>query len=393
MRKEDAFIEIREMMTVHRRWFHKYPELGFDVHNTQKYIAEQLSALRFDSIDAVAGTGLKAVIMKNPEFKTLAFRADMDALTLKEQTGLEFSSQNEGIMHACGHDAHMAMLLGFAQWLSCNREILKNNIVLIFQPAEESIGGALPMINEGVLKNPTVDVIFGFHLFPGIKQGLIGLRKGPLMAQTSEFDIEITGKSAHGAMPQEGADALMAAAHFVHSINAAVSRRLDPMQRFLITIGKIKAGERRNVIAEKALLEGIIRTFDEKVYDSVRKTVEDSLAGVEKTYNVKAFFNETVYYPVVCNDPELVQILRSILPDEMLVEAGPFMTAEDFSFFQQKVPGVFMLLGTLNEQKSYCEPLHSNRFDFDEEVMLTGVKTLIAITQSASFTKLSERYI
>jgi len=393
MRKEQAIQEIKEMMTIHRRWFHKHPELGFDVHNTQKYIAEQLKLLRFDSIEAVVDTGLKAVIMINPEYETLAFRADMDALTLKEQTGLEFSSQNEGIMHACGHDAHMAMLLGFARWLSNNRETLNKNIVLIFQPAEESIGGALPMIKEGVLENPKVDAIFGFHLFPGIKQGFIGLREGPLMAQTCEFDIEITGKSAHGAMPQDGADALMAAAHFVHSIYSAVSRRLDPMQRFLITVGRMQAGERRNIIAEKALLEGIIRTFDEKVYDSVRKTVEDVLAGVEKTYNVKANYNETVYYPVLYNDSELVQKLRSIFPTEMLVDAGPFMTAEDFSFFQQKVPGVFMLLGTLNEQKCYCEPLHSNRFDFDEEVMLTGLKTLIAITQSASFMKLSERYI
>jgi len=393
MLKDPMYKEILVLMKTYRRWFHRHPELGFDVHNTQKYIVDQLKLLRFDSIEAVADTGLKAVIMKNPEYETLAFRADMDALTLKEQTGLEFSSQTEGIMHACGHDAHMAMLLGFAQWLSNNRETLNKNIVLIFQPAEESIGGALPMIKEGVLENPNVDAIFGFHLFPGIKQGFIGLREGALMAQTCEFDIEFTGKSAHGAMPQDGADALMAASHFVHSIYSAVSRTLDPMQRFLITIGKMQAGERRNIIAEKALLEGIIRTFDEKVYDSVRKTVEDVLAGVEKTYNVKANYNETVYYPVLYNDPELVQKVRSILPDEMLVDAGPFMTAEDFSFFQQKVPGVFMLLGTLNEQKCYCEPLHSNKFDFDEEVMLTGLKTLIAITQSASFMKLSERYI
>jgi len=380
MLKDSIYKEILDLMISHRRWFHKYPEIGFDVHNTQKYIINKLMELKFDSIEAVSGTGIKAVMHVSPECQTFAFRADMDALTLKEHTGLEYASQNEGIMHACGHDAHMAMLLGFARWLSDNRDTLSKNIVLIFQPAEESIGGALPMIKEGVLENPKVDAIFGFHLFPGIKQGFIGLREGPLMAQTCEFDIEFTGKSAHGAMPQDGADALMAASHFVHSMHAAVSRRLDPMQRFLITIGRMQAGERRNIIAEKAVLEGIIRTFDENAYIKVKETLLDFLNGLENTFKVKTTYSETVYYPSVYNDPGLVKSLRNILSSEMLVDAGPFMTAEDFSFFQQKVPGVFMLLGTLNGQKSYCEPLHSNRFDFDEEVMMHGLKVLIKIT-------------
>jgi amidohydrolase len=380
MLKKVIHNEILDLMISHRRWFHKNPEIGFDVHNTQKYIINRLMELKFDSIQPVCGTGIKAVLYVSPESQTLAFRADMDALTLREHTGLEYASQNEGIMHACGHDAHMAMLLGFAKWLSDNRKTLNKNIVLIFQPAEESVGGALPMIKEGVLENPKVDAIFGFHLFPGIKQGLIGLREGALMAQTCEFDIEFTGKSAHGAMPQDGADALMAASHFVQSIYAAVSRRLDPMQRFLITIGRMQAGERRNIIAEKALLEGIIRTFDENAYKKVKETLLDFLAGLENTFKVKTRYSETVYYPSVYNDPGLVKTLKSILPNEMLVDAGPFMTAEDFSFFQQNIPGVFMLLGTLNEQKGYCEPLHSNRFDFDEEVMMLGLQVLIRIT-------------
>lgn len=371
--------EIKALMIEHRRWFHKNPEIGFEVHNTQKHITNTLEELNFDAIEAVSGTGIKAVMNINQDFETFAFRADMDALTLKEQTGLEFSSQKEGFMHACGHDAHMSILLGFAHWVSVNRKNLRKNIVLIFQPAEESIGGALPMIKDGVLETPQVDAIFGFHLFPGIKQGLIGLREGALMAQTCEFDVDFTGKSAHGAMPQDGADALMAASHFVNSINTAVSRRLDPMQRFLITIGKMQAGERRNIIAEKALIEGIIRTFNESVFDIIKETIQNVLGGLEDTYKVKAQYKETVYYPSVNNDPVLVKALRGWFPEETFVDAGPFMTAEDFSFFQQVVPGVFMLLGTHNELKGYTEPLHSNKFDFDEEVMVQGLKTLIRI--------------
>ncbi len=380
MLKESIYQEIKDLMIIHRRWLHKYPEVGFDVQNTQKYIINELKKLKFDSIKAVAGTGIKAVMNINPVYETFAFRADMDALTLREQTGLEYASQNEGIMHACGHDAHMAMLLGFARWISLNRDTLNKNIVLIFQPAEESIGGALPMIKEGVLENPKVDAIFGFHLFPGIEQGLIGLREGPLMAQTCEFDIDFTGKSAHGAMPQDGADALMAASHFVHSIHAAVSRRLDPMQRFLITIGRMQSGERRNIIAETALLEGIMRTFDEKAYKKVKETVLDLLAGLEDTYKVKIRYQENVYYPSVYNNPEWVRRLREKLSQNILIDAGPFMTSEDFSFFQQKVPGVFMLLGTQNELQGYTEPLHSNKFNFDEEVMMHGLEILISIT-------------
>lgn len=380
MLKESIYQEIKDLMIIHRRWFHKYPEVGFDVQNTQKYIINELKKLKFDSIKAVSGTGIKAVMNINPVYETFAFRADMDALTLREQTGLEYASQNEGIMHACGHDAHMAMLLGFARWTSLNRDTLNKNIVLIFQPAEESIGGALPMIKEGVLENPKVDAIFGFHLFPGIEQGLIGLREGPLMAQTCEFDIDFTGKSAHGAMPQDGADALMAASHFVHSIHAAVSRRLDPMQRFLITIGRMQSGERRNIIAETALLEGIMRTFDEKAYKKVKETVLDLLAGLEDTYKVKIRYQENVYYPSVYNNPEWVRRLREKLSQNILIDAGPFMTSEDFSFFQQKVPGVFMLLGTQNELQGYTEPLHSNKFNFDEEVMMHGLEILISIT-------------
>jgi len=379
MLKESTNQEIRDLMIGYRRWFHKNPELGFEVQNTQKFIINELEKLKFDGIIAVSSTGIKAVMNINPEYETFAFRADMDALSLKEQSGLEYSSQIDGVMHACGHDAHMAMLLGFARWLSSNRDKLNKNIVLIFQPAEESVGGALPMIKEGVLENPKVDAIFGFHLFPGIEQGLIGLREGALMAQTCEFDIEIKGKSAHGAMPHDGADALMAASCFVSSIHAAISRRLDPMQRSLITIGKMYAGERRNIIAEEAVLEGIIRTFDDSAYTRVKETILDLLVGLENMYMVKTRYSEIVYYPSVSNDPTLVKTLRGILPHEMLVDAGPFMTAEDFSFFQQQIPGVFMLLGTRNERKGYTEPLHSNKFDFDEEVMVLGLQTLIRI--------------
>jgi len=378
---EQTYREIEDKMITHRRWFHKNPETGFEVHNTYRYIIEQLQRFNFDAIESVAGTGIKAVAMKGKDYKTIAFRADMDALSINEDTELEFSSTARGIMHACGHDAHMAILLGFAQWLSSHRDQLKYNVVLIFQPAEESVGGALPMIKEGVLENPDVDAIFGLHLFPGIKQGFIGLREGPLMAQTCEFDIEIIGKSAHGAMPQDGADALMAAAQFVGTINSVISRRLDPTKNMLITIGKLQAGDRRNVIAEKAKIEGIIRTFYEENYDVAKDIIADALKGLETTYRVKTKYLETAFYPIVNNDGVLVKRVRDLLPEHKTIDANPLMTAEDFSFFQKAVPGVFFLLGTRNEQKGYVEQLHSSKFDFDETVLSEGLQMFVSIAK------------
>ena len=199
------------------------------------------------------------------------------------------------------------------------------------------------------------------------------------MARTSEFNVEFVGKTAHGAMPQEGCDALMAATHFIHSLPSAISRRINPMQNILITFGKLQAGERRNIIAEKSMLEGIMRTFDDSVHEETKRTLLNLISAMESLYKVKGRYEEEAFYPAVYNDPIWTKKLKKNLTDFEMIDAGPYMTAEDFSFFQKKIPGVFILLGTQNLQDGFCHPLHSNKFDFDEKIMEKGLQIYIQI--------------
>jgi len=376
----NEILALKDEVIRHRRWLHQYPEIGFDVTKTRDYILDVLNNLDFDEVNILANTGIKAVIKGKNSKGVYAFRADMDALSMEEQTGLDYASRFKGRMHGCGHDGHMSILLGLAKWLHMNKQKLKHDVVLIFQPAEESEGGALPMIQEGVLESPKVDAIFGLHLFPDIPQGKIGLKSGPLMAQTCEFDVHIKGKSAHGAMPHRGIDALLAACYFITNLQTIITRKIDPLENALITVGKMEAGERRNILAENVKIEGMIRSFNDDVYNIIKENILNLLEGMEKSHGVEGKYEEIVYYPVVNNDAEWTSRLRKMLADDWaLVEVKPLMIAEDFSYYQQKVPGVYFLLGTGNPSKGFVNPLHSNRFNFDEEVLLYGIQLYVDI--------------
>ena len=367
-------LQLQDHVIRHRRWLHRHPQTGFREEDARDYILRALRGMHFDRITVLAGTGIKAVLRGTCPVRTLAFRADMDALAVPEKTGLEFASEYDGFMHACGHDGHMAMLLGFAQWLSENRDRLKDNVVLLFQPSEESVGGASPMIREGALDDPEVDAIFGYHIMPEVPQGKVGLKAGPLMASTCEFGIDIMGKSAHGAMPQKGIDAILAASYYITMLQGILTRKVDPLSQALITVGKLEAGQARNVLASRAHMEGILRTFDSRVAESVKHDMMDLLAGLERSFGVTTDFRDLVYYPPVVNDPEWTARVKEILPGGMFYPAHPLMIAEDFAWYQQKVPGVFLFLGSRNEELGYIHPLHSDRFQFDEEILLTGIQ-------------------
>mgnify|MGYP000941350107 CR=1 FL=1 len=374
MKIDSDILALRPQVVFHRRWLHQYPQIGFQEEKARDYIINFLETLNFDEIKILAKTGVKAVIKGKEGEKTFAFRADMDALSITEETGLEYSSQHKGFMHACGHDGHMAMLLGFAQWLSENKANLKHNVVLLFQPSEETVGGALPMIEEGALQDPEVDCIFGYHIMPEVPQGKIGLLSGPLMASTTEFTIDLTGISAHGAMPHKGVDVILAAAHYITQMQSIISRRIDPFQQALISIGKIQGGEARNILAPNVHMEGIIRTFDEDTSFLIKKYMKDLLKGMEISHGIGGEFKELVYYPPVINDQELTDKVKSMVAQEMLHPINPMTIAEDFSYFQQHVPGLFIFLGSRNEEKGYTHPLHSNQFQFDEGILLTGIQ-------------------
>ena len=379
MKVQNDIFRLKDEVTKHRRWLHQHPEIGFEVEKTRDYILSVLRKLDFDKIEVLANTGVKAVIRGANSKGVYAFRADMDALEVEEQNAIDFASRYKGRMHACGHDGHMAILLGLAKWLHLNKDNLKHDVVLIFQPAEESEGGAYPMIQEGVLADPKVDVIFGLHLFPDIPQGKLGLRSGPVMAQTCEFDIMLRGKSAHGAMPHRGVDALLAACYLVTNLQSIITRKVNPLENALITIGKMEAGERRNVLAENVKMEGIIRTFNDEVYNTIKSNILSLLQGMEKAYEIEGKYEEKTYYPVVNNDLEWTGKLKNMLSDEILVEPSQLMIAEDFAYYQKEVPGVYFLLGIGNPSKGYTYPLHNNCFNFDEEVLLYGIQLYVDI--------------
>ena len=362
-----------EEVTRIRRDLHRIPEIGYQERKTQAYIISYLLHLSPDRIEKIALTGVKAVFLAPGAQRTTAFRADIDGLALHENNpNLEFASTHEGRMHACGHDGHTATLLTFARLISENREQLRENVVLLFQPAEEHIGGAKRMVEEGALEDPPVDRIFGMHLWPDIPQGHIGFREGPMMAQTCEFDLTIRGKSAHGASPHKGIDAIVVAAEIISFMQTVVSRCIDPYEKALITVGKIQGGEARNIIADTVVMNGTIRSFKNSVHEAVKEHIRDILEGMKRSTGIGYDFTEVMHYPVLENPPAMCAMLSLLTEFEGIVVVDEIMAAEDFAFYQQYVPGMFFLLGIGSERG--CKPLHNVSFDFDEKALLGGVE-------------------
>lgn len=371
------FVEIERRVSAylpklitHRRALHRIPETGFKEHKTQAYVLEQLRALEPDELRVFAGTGVRAVFRGNGKGRVLGFRADMDALPVTEETEREFVSEHPGYMHACGHDGHMANLLTLAAYVSDHRSAMRDDVVLLFQPAEETTGGAKPMIDEGALKDPNVDVIYGMHVMPDIPKGKIACCAGPLMAQTCEMDFIIHGKSAHGATPHLGVDAISAMGHLITLLQTSVARCVDPCQQALITIGKVRAGEQRNILASTAQMEGIVRTFSNEVYDGLEERIRSDIAAVDTAFGTQTEFVKRVFYPCVENDAVEFERVRALLGENMIT-AKPKMTAEDFSYYQLSVPGVFVFCGTGDE--THQAPLHACTFDFEEDALLPGL--------------------
>lgn len=363
-----------------RRQLHQIPELGFDLPETSALIRDELTRLGYDPI-SVAGTGWIAVL-PGQSGEAIAFRADMDGLTVTEATAAEFQSRHPGRMHACGHDGHMALLLGFARELKRLPQPAVT-VILIFQPAEEGPGGARVIVESGILGELKVRAIYGIHLYPGLDQGTLGICSGPFMARNGEFDIAITGQSAHGGQPHLGRDALAAGAALVGNLQTIGSRNLDPLSPFVVNIGTFQAGEARNIVAGQARLTGTIRSFDRETYGRIKGKLADMTQGIGQSYGVEAELVIRDFYPEVHNDPDLTEALLKLtedLPRQML---KPVMLAEDFAFYQEAIPGVFLFLGTGNPDLGYTAPLHSARFNFDEAVLLQGIELYCRILWNA----------
>jgi amidohydrolase len=364
-----------------RRKLHRCPEPGLREYNTSQAIKDFFAGLDVNITDDLFETSVVVDISGSSRRKCYAFRADMDALPVEEKTGLEYASEEKGMMHACGHDAHMAILAGFGKYLALNRHRLAHDIRLIFQPAEESPGGAKPLIDAGVLKNPTVDGIFGLHLFPEVEQGRVGIRPGPMMAQTEEVFIDVEGQSCHGAQPHRGKDALVAACTMVTACQSIVSRSVDPLEPAVLTLGRLVAGERQNIVAGRARIEGTIRAFNEKDFNTLKERLAAIVGGVGQSFGCETGIEFKNGYPAVVNDVRLYDLAIKALGSDNVDIINPVMVAEDFSFYQRHVPGLFLMLGIRNEPKGFIHPLHSCYFAFDEDVLTIGIEVFARILE------------
>ena len=371
-------MDFKQVVQTHRQYLHQIPELGFCEFQTSAYLKEQLEKLGYE-VYSTAKTGILAY-RKGVSEECIAFRSDMDGLSITEETNVDFASTIEGQMHACGHDGHMSILLGFATYVS-TLSSLKKSLLFIFQPAEEGPGGAEVIVKEGILKRFNVKSIFGLHIYPEIEEGKFGLRPGAMTAQTGELDLMIEGVGGHGAMPHKSNDALIVAAQLINSYQSIISRNLNPIEAGVLTIGTINGGERRNIIAQKVELTGTIRAFSEDVHEMIKKRMIEINHGLELMFNVKVSTQFTDMYPSIMNDPSLFDLISQSKLGEHLIEIDPMMIAEDFSYYQKEVPGLFFMLGSRNEALGYTYPLHHAKFNFSERVMVDGIKLYDEVCQ------------
>ncbi|MFO7802549.1 MAG: M20 family metallopeptidase [Desulfovermiculus sp.] len=358
-----------------RRDLHQIPEAGMAEHKTAAYIAEHLHQLGLEVHTGLAETGIKAVLRTGRPGPTLMYRADMDGLPIEEQTGHAWASNHPGMMHACGHDGNMAMALGTASLLSSMPDQLQGNMVFVFQPAEEGPGGAQPMIQAGVLENPRVDEAFGFHLWPELDNGCIGIRSGPLMAAMSRFQLTILGRGGHAAMPHKCVDPLDTGVQVVNALQRLVSRQISPLHPAVLTVASFQAGSTFNVIPDQARLSGTARTFDRTIWENWPDRIERVVAGVCASMGATYEIDFTSGYAPLINDPRAAQTMRQVaaqvVPLNCVVIPEQTMGGEDMSFFLDQAPGCYLFFGIGDENQP---PLHSPLFDFDESVLSLGVE-------------------
>lgn len=380
MHISDEILSMQDDCVRLRRELHRMPEIGFRLYDTQAFVLEELQKCRPDSVETLAVTGIKAVYYAKDARKTIAFRADMDAMSNEEANDVPYRSCRAGVMHGCGHDGHTTILLLLARWIAQNRKKLRCNVVLLFQPGEEGWAGARRMIEAGALESPKVDRIYGLHLWPTVPKGKIGVRWGYQMAQTSDFEITVRGKSAHASTPQMGIDAIVVAAELITMVQTVITRDVDPHQDALLTLGKIVGGTSHNVIAEEVTISGTLRVFSNELYHTLSHKISALLQGLETATGAIIDLDRRVHYPSVSNPRALVESFYTLLDsmdDTVLVE--PVMAAEDFAEYQQQVPGLFFFLGVRGGKGG--APLHSSHFDFDEDVLLTGAETFKRILE------------
>lgn len=377
---------LRPKLVAQRRDFHMHPELSNREERTARVVAEKLKALGLTDIrTGIARHGVTALLVGAKPGPVVAVRADMDALPIQETIDVPYKSQNPGVKHACGHDVHTTVGLGVAEVLSGMKNQMSGTVKFIFQPAEEGPpageeGGAKLMVKEGAMENPKPSAIFGLHTLPSIEAGQIAFQSGPAMASSDKFYITIRGKSSHGAQPQNGIDAVVVAAECITALQHIRSRRIDPQEPLVISIGMINGGTRNNIIAEEVKMEGTMRTLNEEVRIKSQELMRETLRNVTGAYGATFELKFEENAAVTFNEPALVNetlpTIRRIVGDGNVIAIRPFMPAEDFSYFQKLVPGFYYFLGVGNRAKGITAGWHTPDYDVDEESLVVGVKVM-----------------
>jgi amidohydrolase len=368
--------EHKDLIINTRRDLHRIPETAFTEQKTSGYVANYLKKEGLDVQTEIAKYGVIGLMDTGRPGPTLMIRADMDALPLNEETGLAFASEHDGAMHACGHDAHMTMVLAAAIVFNKIKDELNGKIKFLFQPAEEGPGGAKPMIEAGVMENPKVDYSIGCHVWPELPEGTIGVRSGPFLAAMDRFDIKIIGKGGHGAMPHQCVDSLEVGTQVVNALQRLVSRHMDPLNPTVVTVGTFHAGTAFNIIPDEAELSGTTRTFDEDIWNSWEARMEKVIRGVCESMGADFELKYAQGYPATINDESMAAMVRHcaemVVGKDHVIEPDKTMGGEDFAFYSQRSKGCFFVLGVGREGGA---PVHNPKFDFKEELMLLGVET------------------
>ncbi|RNF40264.1 M20 metallopeptidase family protein [Planococcus salinus] len=372
-----------------RRALHEQPELGGEEWETSKRIQDELTNAGIPFKTGFAKTGVLGIIEGGSEGGTVALRADIDALPILEKTDVEFKSKVDGKMHACGHDAHTAMLLGTAFKLQEKKSEFPGRVLLVFQPNEETspIGGARPMMEDGVFDEYKPDVIFGQHVWPSLPVGQIGVRDKEMMGASDTLSFTIKGVGGHASMPHLGKDAVVVTAEFISALQSIVSRNVNPLESAVITIGTINGGYRYNVIADQVELKGTVRTYSQEAKKTVKQRMENLVKGFETAYEVEIDFKYVDGYDATINTPEWAKLVRETaaetLGGESIPEVEPSMAGEDFSRFLKEIPGAFYWLGCAREGVDIQKALHDPEFYFNEDAIKVGVDTMTNVTLSA----------
>jgi len=380
---KEKIYEMKDWLVEIRRTIHMHPELGFEEIETSKLVSEWLGKFGLQVKRGLAKTGVVGLLEGKEPGRAVAIRADMDALPIDEANSVPYASKIKGKMHACGHDAHVTILLGVAKFFSPLKDRVKGNIKWIFQPAEEGGGGGRAMVEEGVLENPKVEAVFGAHVFPFLQVGKVGIYEREGLAAADRFTIKMMGKGGHAASPHVTKDPILAAGHLITQIHSIVSRNINPLDSGVVTIGKVSGGTAFNIIPDGVELLGTVRSLNPQVREELKSRIEQIIQGIARSFGMDYQLDFEYGYPVLINDSEMSKLVASAcskgIGKENVEVLKPSMGAEDFAYYLEKVPGSFFRLGCRNEEKGIVHPYHSSLFDIDESVLPFGVEMFVRV--------------